>query len=45
MSRLEALVVRTAARCGVDELVLASMAIVVLCVGAVGIAYGVGLIG
>ena len=45
MSRLEALVVRSAARFGVDELVLLSMVIVALCVGAAGIAYGVGLIG
>jgi hypothetical protein len=45
MSRLEALVVRSAARLGVDELVLLSMAIAVLCLGAAGLAYGAGLIG
>jgi hypothetical protein len=45
MSRLEALVISSAARLGVDELVLLSMGIAVFCLGAAGVAYGAGLIG
>ena len=44
MSRLESLVVSSAARLCVDELVLLPMVIVMLFVGAVGLAYGAGLV-
>ena len=44
MSRLESLVVSTAARLRMDELVLLPMVIALLFVGAVGLAYGAGLV-
>ena len=44
MSRLESLVVSSAARLRVDELVLLPIVIVMLFVGTVGLAYGAGLV-
>ena len=44
VSRLESLVVSSAARLCVDELVLLPMVIVMLFVGAVGLAYAAGLV-
>lgn len=44
MSRLESLVVSSAARLRVDELVLLPIVIAMLFVGAVGLAYGAALV-
>jgi hypothetical protein len=45
VSRLEALVARSAALCGLNEIVLLSLAIVVLCLATAWVAYDVGMIG